>query len=150
MDLDFVFIVNYECPGCHVGLEDRSNGLPTWYRCPRCGRASQPPEHQRWDRSTSSLGSRTSPLVTSSEIEFAIAPEAPLPIRPRPMAALPRTSGVGTDNTRVILGIGSFTSLLVFIFSLLSSNTTLAILMAIAFFVCLILLIGPSSRFPRD
>jgi hypothetical protein len=89
-------------------------------------------------------------LVTSSEIEFAIAPEAPLPIRPRPMAALPRTSGVGTDNTRVILGIGSFTSLLVFIFSLLSSNTTLAILMAIAFFVCLILLIGPSSRFPRD
>ena len=42
---EITFIVAYRCPRCHAALEARTSESQTWLRCPKCGRASQPPEH---------------------------------------------------------------------------------------------------------
>src|SRR3954468_22641240 len=47
---DITFIVAYRCPRCHAALEARTSESQTWLRCPKCGRASLPPEHMREPR----------------------------------------------------------------------------------------------------
>jgi hypothetical protein len=42
---EITFIVTYECPRCQAALEARTAESQTWLRCPKCGRASLPPEH---------------------------------------------------------------------------------------------------------
>ncbi len=44
---EIAFIVNYRCPRCQAALEARTRESYTWLRCPRCGRASLPPEPMR-------------------------------------------------------------------------------------------------------
>jgi hypothetical protein len=44
---EITFIVGYPCPNCRATLEARSGDAYGWLRCPKCGRASLPPEHMR-------------------------------------------------------------------------------------------------------
>lgn len=41
---DITFVETYSCPRCHAELEARISESYTWLRCPKCGRASLPPE----------------------------------------------------------------------------------------------------------
>ncbi|WP_406697644.1 transposase [Singulisphaera sp. Ch08] len=41
---EITYIVAYRCPNCQAALEARSSEAQTWLRCPKCGRASLPPE----------------------------------------------------------------------------------------------------------
>lgn len=41
---EITFIVTYPCPGCQASLEAKSRATQGWLRCPRCGRASLPPD----------------------------------------------------------------------------------------------------------
>jgi hypothetical protein len=44
MEKEITFIAVYRCPGCDVALEAADDGDADWRRCPRCGRASRPPD----------------------------------------------------------------------------------------------------------
>lgn len=142
MDVDFLFIVSYECPRCHEALEARVNGPPTWLRCPSCGRASLPPEHER-PSSSSTFGDDS--LVIGN---FGTFPGS-LPLRPRAMAPLPITRGSKASSSRVLMGTGLFLTALLFVFSLLESNNILSIFSGLMCVVFLILLLRPTRQVDR-
>ena len=144
MDPDVVFIVNYSCPRCQAALEARVGGVPGWLRCPACGRASLPPEHNRIapppfvDDRTLILGNFTTGGAAAS-----------LPLRPRPMVALPpRRPAPATPTTRLILGSGVFLSTALFVFSLLDSSRGRSVIFGLAAAACLVLLTRQSKRPP--
>jgi len=134
---DFVFIVSYQCPRCHAALEARASGPPEWLRCPECGRAGMPPEHNRGPR----------PPIDADTLVIGTftTPPAELPIRPRAMA--PRPSGVVPRNptARVVLGSGFFLSTFLFIFSMLDSKAVNATLFGVTAATSLFLLARPVS-----
>lgn len=39
-----MLVVSYRCPRCDAALEARTSEADSWLRCPRCGRASLPPD----------------------------------------------------------------------------------------------------------
>lgn len=137
MEPDFVFIVTYECPRCHAALETRSSGPPAWLRCPSCGRASLPPEHNR-NADVSRIDQED--LFT---IPAGASVSAALPLRPRPMAARPSSSPSRAQSTRLMLGTGFFVTAVLFVFSLLEANAVRAALFAVASGVFLFLLSRP-------
>ena len=47
---EITYIVAYRCPNCQAALEARTSEASTWLRCPKCGRASLPPELVRTPR----------------------------------------------------------------------------------------------------
>lgn len=147
MDPDFVFIVNYACPRCHAALEARLSGAPSWLRCPSCGRASLPPEHNRMapppmvDDQTLVIGNFTTGAATAS---------MPLPVRPRSTTPFPARQGTPTPTARVLLGSGLFLTVLLFLLSLLDSNGGRAGVFGFLAVVCLILLARKPGRPPRD
>jgi len=140
---DFVFIVNYECPRCHVALENRSSGAPAWLRCPACGRASMPPDHER---NAGPPRSEVDPFL----IGVAASATASLPLRPRPMAPMPAPMSTRNQTARLMLGSGFFLTMFLFIFSLLESNGFRAAMFGVAAAVFLFLLTRPVSRIARD
>ncbi len=145
MDPDFVFIVNYSCPRCHASLEARASGPPRWLRCPACGRAALPPEHNRIapppfiDDQTLIIGNFTTGGAT-----------VPLPIRPRSMAPLPLQRRPQTPTARLLLGSGFFLTTALFVFSLLDSNGGRAGVFGFIAIICLIMLARQPGRPPRD
>ncbi len=142
MELDLVFIVSYECPGCRLMLEDRSGGVPAWHRCPKCGRPSLAPDHQNWNRS--SFRSETKPTLDTGTYFI----EEELPIRPRSMAPLPSSTGQTTSNLFLSLGIGFFASIFLCIVSLLNGNSVFAWITGLAAVICFLLLVVPIGRTP--
>ena len=134
MDDELVFIVSYECPRCHASLEARASGPPSWLRCPGCGRASLPPDHERItmpiiDEDTLVIGN----FVTGS-------PSLKLPIRPRSMAPLPPMMASKASTTRLLMGTAFFLTTFLCIFSLLESRGALAVISGVgaAFFLYLL------------
>ncbi len=117
VDPDLVFIVSYSCPRCHASLEAQSNGPPTWLRCPSCGRASLPPEHNRI-APPPYVDDRTL-LIGNFTTGAAIAPP---PFAPRTVVRLPPRPGPPTPTARLLLGSGFFLTTALFVFSLLDSN----------------------------
>jgi hypothetical protein len=142
VDDDLVFIVNYECPRCQAPLEARASGPPCWLRCPSCGRASLPPDHDQVFRP---------PIIDDDTFligSFTTGAKA-LPIRPRSMAPLPPSFAPRASSTRLLLGTGFFLSTVLFLFSLLESNHGLTGISGVAAVSCLILLsrrAGTGSR----
>lgn len=47
---EITYIVAYRCPNCQAALEARTTEANTWLRCPKCGRASLPPDLVRTPR----------------------------------------------------------------------------------------------------
>jgi hypothetical protein len=145
VDPDFVFIVSYSCPRCHAALEARASGAPSWLRCPSCGRASLPPEHNR---------AAPSPFVDDQTLiigNFTTGgAAAPLPLRPRAMVPLPLRQSPPTPTARLLLGTGFFLTTALFLFSLLDSNGGRAVIFGIVAVICLILLARQSGRPPAD
>lgn len=149
MDTDFVFIVSYSCPRCQALLESQANGPPTWLRCPACGRASLPPEHNR--RSVTFLDEEPPLLIGNFTTG---GPSASLPLRPRGMAPLPRPlstqQGPATPTARILLGSGFFLTTILFVFSMLDANGERAGFFGLIAVICLILLGRQSNRRSRD
>ena len=55
---EITFVVAYRCPNCQAALEARSSEAQQgWLRCPKCGRASLPPELERTSRVDPGLAS---------------------------------------------------------------------------------------------
>ncbi len=145
VDPDFVFIVTYQCPRCHADLETRSSGPPAWLRCPSCGRASLPPEHNRDHRP----GSIDAESVVISAPGGGASGAAALPPRPRSMAAMPSAPAPRAPATRLMLGSGFFLTTFLFVFSLLESNGLRAALFGVTAAVFLFLLSRPVGRDAR-
>jgi hypothetical protein len=145
VDPDFVFIESYSCPRCHASLEAGVSGPPTWLRCPACGRASLPPEHNRIAPPPYYADERT--LLIGNFTTGGALP--PLPIRPRAMAPLPLQQAPPTPTARLFLGAGFFLTTLLFIFSLLDSNGGRAGVFGLIAVVCLIFLTRQTGR-PRE
>jgi hypothetical protein len=142
---DFVFIVNYDCPNCHAGLEARGSDSPTWLRCPSCGKASIPPEHARIrptiDRET---------LVIGPVTAIAAPANGKLPIRPRPMMPMPEVHEGKSQSTRMLLGAGLFVTIFLALFSLLDQKPTQAGGFGAASMICLAMLARPGARPSKD
>jgi DNA-directed RNA polymerase subunit RPC12/RpoP len=102
------FIVEYRCPRCDAALEARSSQSYGWLRCPRCGRASLPPEHMRAPRP-----SVRSPL---GDDVLIIGPE-----RPRGSAS-DRASFRPGSFRRIAGATALFLSLLIALLSLLEQD----------------------------
>ena len=143
MDPDFVFIVPYSCPRCHASLEARASGAPTWLRCPACGRASLPPEHNR-SSSSSFIDDQT--LVIGN----FVTGHAPLPIRPRAMAPMPPARASKAPTARLLLGTGFFLTMFLSLFSLLESNGARSGIFGIASAVFLFLLARPAGHHTEE
>ena len=145
MDPDFVFIVSYSCPRCHASLEARASGTPGWLRCPGCGRASLPPEHNR---------ATPSPFIDDKTLiigHFTTGgPGVPIRFGPRPMVSLPARQGPPTPTAKLLLGSGFFLTTALFVFSLLDSNGGRAGVFGFVAVICLILLARQNGRPPRD
>ncbi len=137
MDLDFIFIVNYECPGCHVVLENRSAGEPSWLRCPRCGRPSLAPDHQSRELPNNRLEKTASPLIGS----FTTGSDV-LVITPRSMAPMPPAVGQKNPNLPILLGIGFFAALFFSIVALMDANYGMASITGLGALLCLALIVG--------
>lgn len=144
MNSELVFYTTYTCPRCHFALESDSEGPPTWLRCPRCGRASMPPEivHR-------------SPLAGVSDQGQSLPrdladPADAGPIRPRPMAARPAETPSKTPTLRLILGIAFFLALLIFVFSLLNGERVQAGVFGVASAGLLFVLARPGRHAPMD
>jgi hypothetical protein len=147
VDPDFVFIVSYSCPRCHASLEARASGPPIWLRCPTCGRACLPPEHNRISPPPYSEVDERTLIIGNFTTGGA---SAPLPIRPRAMAPLPLKQGSPTPTARMLLGTGLFLTTLLFLFSLLDKNGARAGIFGVSALVCLIFLIRQTGGQSRD
>jgi hypothetical protein len=146
VDPDFVFIVTYACPRCHASLEARASGPPTWLRCPACGRACLPPEHNR----ISHLPSIDDDMLIIGNFTTA-GGTAPLPLRPRAMAPLPlRQPAPSTPTARLLLGTGFFLTTIMFVFSLLDADKSRAGFFGFIAVICLVLLARRTGRPSRD
>jgi hypothetical protein len=67
---EITFIVAYRCPNCQAALEARTSEAQGWLRCPKCGRASLPPDIVRMprvDRASASPGEDILVIGPSSE-----------------------------------------------------------------------------------
>jgi len=136
---DFVFIVTYACPRCHAALETRSSGPPSWLRCPSCGRASLPPEHNRNVAFRPEVNDEEPAIFIGASDAISAAP----PSGPRPMAARPSATPSRAQSTRLMLGSGFFVAMFLTLFSLLDANPALASLFGVASAVFLFLLTRP-------
>lgn len=111
---DLVFIVNYECPRCHAALETRASGPMAWLRCPKCLRASVPPEFKR-----------AGPMPLAVDELFVIGPTTEvtdLPIRPRAMTPMPPTRSRRVRPARLMTVAGFFLATMLAIASMVEGS----------------------------
>jgi hypothetical protein len=109
VDSDITFIVTYRCPTCQAALEARTSEAHTWLRCPKCGRASLPPEYVR-----------TPPPRRHAPGEdiLVIGPDA---VDPRRAVSESAHSGSGR---RIAMAVGMLISVGMLIVSFLDGNPT--------------------------
>jgi hypothetical protein len=108
---EITFIVAYRCPRCHAALEARTAESHSWIRCPKCGRASLPPEHMR----TPSLR----PMPLGDDV-LVIGPTTDYPGMLRGTASQPVSHPGGAR--RVALAVGILASLTMLMISFLEGN----------------------------
>jgi hypothetical protein len=146
VDSDLVFLVDYPCPRCQADLVARVGGVPEWLRCPSCGQASLPPEHQPIAPAPSV---ETQALVLDSFIANGSSAAATTLLRP--MVPLPPPRRVArTPPVKLFLGSGFFLASVMVLISLLDSSTAMAGIYALAAVTCLVFLTRSSRRPPVD
>jgi predicted Zn finger-like uncharacterized protein len=114
---EITFIVAYQCPACRAALEAKSGLAQGWVRCPKCGRASLPPEHMR---AVPRARATTEPAGEGDDVLF-IGPD------PGPRTLNPIDSGspapVSISGRSVLFGAGFVISLFLALVSILDQNT---------------------------
>lgn len=106
---EIAFIVSYRCPRCQAALEATTSRLAEWLRCPKCGRASLPPD----------VLPRRPVVQPLDEDTLIIGPEFGVD------ASSDSRSGKGQHGIsvrRILLGVGILTALSGLIFGLLEQN----------------------------
>ncbi|AGA25142.1 hypothetical protein [Singulisphaera acidiphila] len=126
---EITYIVAYRCPNCQVALEARTSEANTWLCCPKCGRASLPPELMRPPR-VAHLAPDDAVLVIGPD-QDSDAPEAS---RAHPGAI-----------RRVLLTVGLLAALMMLAMAFLEGNfVNVAIFGVVAIIVVVIM--GFTSR----
>jgi hypothetical protein len=123
------FIVAYECPHCQAPLEGRTTRADAWMKCPKCGRASQPPDH--------AVNPLDQPPVPRDELlvigpdpepkpmtPVAVATVTPAPAVPDPASTLVETPAPGSPASPWRVGYASllFLSVTLLVFSVLEQS----------------------------
>jgi DNA-directed RNA polymerase subunit RPC12/RpoP len=129
---EMMFIVEYRCPRCDAALEARSSQSYGWLRCPRCGRASLPPEHMRSPRPQA----RWPP----GEDVLIIGPEQP------GRSPANRPSSRHGNFRRIAGATALFLSLLISLLSLLDQDRISATIFALIALACLAISVYPARR----
>ena len=141
MRSDIIFVVAYRCPRCQAALEGRADRAHSWLRCPKCGRASLPPEHAvRPVPVPERLAPGEDVLVIGPSPEprpMTPVAVAPWPERPRP-AARPR------NGWRMVYATVLFVSMTMLLFSYLDRNTLGSSVFSALALLALVLLALPS------
>jgi hypothetical protein len=114
VESEITFIVAYRCPQCQAELEARSGLAQGWVRCPKCGRASLPPEHMR-----AVLGARP---VAEGEDVLVIGPGTD--VRFLSPVETASTAPMGVSGRSVFFAAGCFVSFFLLLISLLDQNPT--------------------------
>jgi DNA-directed RNA polymerase subunit RPC12/RpoP len=127
---EMMFIVEYRCPRCDAALEARSSQSYGWLRCPRCGRASLPPEHMR--------ARRPSGRIPLGDDVLIIGPERP------GASAAARASFRPGSFRRIACASALFLSLLIALLSLLEHDETGAWVFALIALAFLAFTVYPS------
>jgi hypothetical protein len=111
---EITFIVTYRCPSCQAALEARTSEAPGWLRCPKCGRASLPPDTVRMPRrDPASASPGEDILVIGPAIEFpGMEPGAGEATRAYPAGSV----------RRVVLTVGLLMSLMGFATAFFEGN----------------------------
>jgi DNA-directed RNA polymerase subunit RPC12/RpoP len=124
------FIVEYRCPRCDAALEARSSQDYGWLRCPRCGRASLPPEHMHAPRPRARVPLGADVLI--------IGPE-------RPGASATGRSSFRPGSFRRIAGATAlFLSLLIALLSVLEEDRIGALVFTLIALACLAFSVYPA------
>ena len=131
------FIVGYPCPRCHAMLEARSSDAYGWLRCPRCGRASLPPEHMR-------MPPREMPPPPEDVLVIGPSPEYPgmSPVHSNSRRS-PRPSG---GVRRLVVATGLILSLTLLVISFLDENALNAMIFGVITLVIFGFLLLSSRR----
>ena len=130
MATEMTFIVDYRCARCDAALEARSGQAYGWLRCPRCGRATLPPEHMKTPRRRDRTPLGPDVLV--------IGPE---PSR----TSSPARSSYPSGSFRRVAGASAmFLSLLIALLSLLEHDQIGSSVFAIIALVCLAVSVYPA------
>ena len=161
---DITFIISYRCPRCGVALEARTGRSTPWLKCPKCKRASQPPEHVSrppvrdiFTPSDDVLVIADNPYATMTpRVEsrpYVSRPEVIPPTVARPAAPIASVSPNPVDPyagnepvslRRVILTTLLFISVMMLLFSYLSQNPLGISIASASSLICLILLVVPT------
>jgi hypothetical protein len=161
---DITFLISYRCPRCNASLEARTGRLAPWLKCPKCKRASQPPEHVARPRARSifepneevlvirespyvSMGVASTPSPFASHSEVILTP-VNSPGRPSaqmtPNPVDPFAAGEPVSVRRVVLTTLLFISLMMLLFMYVSQNPLGVPISIASAVICLVLLIMPS------
>jgi hypothetical protein len=114
---EITFIVAYQCPACRAALEARSGLAQGWVRCPKCGRASLPPEHMR---TVPRAGAVTAPAGEGDDVLYIGPGSGARALNPVDSAAPAPASISGRS---VFFGAGFVLSLFLALVSILDRNT---------------------------
>jgi hypothetical protein len=163
---DITFIVSYRCPRCGVALEARTGRSTSWLKCPKCKRASQPPEHvsrpvirdvftpsddvlvitdNPYATATAAPRVESRPYVSRPDITppAMARPAAPIaPVSPNPVD--PYAGNEPVSLRRVVLTTLLFISVMMLLFSYLSQNPLGISIASASSLICLILLVVPT------
>jgi hypothetical protein len=133
---EITFVVSYRCPHCQSALEGRTSRPAEWVRCPKCGRASEPP--------ASGLTPEPSPFAAPGEDVLVIGPDPhPTPMTPVATGAL-AASGEPGSALRVAFATGLFVTVTMLIFSFLDRSESGIAVFGASSFVFLLLLARPA------
>ena len=143
---EVVFVVPYPCPHCRATLEGRTAARGAWLRCPRCGKASRPPDSVA---APPELRKRPDDVFVIDEATAAAPPPPPMTPAAAAAAELPRHEPPGARPGRVIASAGLFVSVCLTVYAFLDRSTTLTAgfaLAAVAFLVATLALpAGPGA-----
>jgi DNA-directed RNA polymerase subunit RPC12/RpoP len=128
---EITFIVEYQCPACGAALEARSSETYGWLRCPRCGRASLPPEHMQAPRPR-----RREPL---GDDVLVIGPD-------HSQTAAGRSAFRPGSVRRIAASTALFLSLFIALLAWLEQGRAVAWLFSVIALACLVCVLFPSRR----
>jgi hypothetical protein len=147
-DSEITFVVSYSCPRCGAALEARTGRVAPWLKCPKCQRASLPPEHTFRPR-VETFAVTDDVLVIGPETE----PERPslssvAAARATVQSFHPAPGSFGEGDPvsirRVVLTTVLFLSVMMLLFAYLAQNTMGTSIASASALICLVLLILPS------
>lgn len=137
-------LVSYRCPGCQAALQGRGdrNRSDAWLRCPRCGRASQPPAPDLvpYEPPPGGLADETDNVPP-----VELVPLSPGGVEPASLAAAlaRRSEAPPVRDWRVLHASGLFVAVTMLVFSYLDSSVIGTSIFGVLAFLCLVLLVLP-------